>query len=506
MAPGLTRAHRLCVGLAVALLLLVGASRPNAATPDLSPSGWGPGTLVPITLGPGAVTGVLWTAYLVGGLAVLLGLRAGVGALRTWALPLGLGALALLTAPFGSGDHLNYLAYGRILVGGGNPWVESPIDWAGGADPVTSRVEAPWTTEPSVYGPFGALLHGLAALLGGDSLRQGVWVWQVLVVGAWLVVRWVLRRVLDPSAHGRVDVLWTLNPLVFGVGVLGAHIDLIAAALAVVAVGVVVARPGVVGAVLGGGVVALAGSTKFTYAVVGAGIVAAWWLVGLRGGGLVRRVVALGGGFVLVAGVLHAWAGPHVYDQLMRSRQAVSLATPWRPLLEWGRDVWGNEQTRVAISLGAAVLAVLLAWCLLRLSRPAARPWRDLLADGGTDAVAPPSDAVAPVALWVTACLSLAFSLAAPYSLPWYDLLVWAALPALLPGLVDLVALVRLTALSIAYVPGRVLGMTPQVEELTLGVRREVVPWVGVALWVLVIVAGVRSGSALRRGPRRAGT
>jgi len=506
VAPGLTRAHRLCVGLAVALLLLVGASRPNAATPDLSPSGWGPGTLVPITLGPGAVTGVLWTAYLVGGLAVLLGLRAGVGALRTWALPLGLGALALLTAPFGSGDHLNYLAYGRILVGGGNPWVESPIDWAGGADPVTSRVEAPWTTEPSVYGPFGALLHGLAALLGGDSLRQGVWVWQVLVVGAWLGVRWVLRRVLDPSAHGRVDVLWTLNPLVFGVGVLGAHIDLIAAALAVVAVGVVVARPGVVGAVLGGGVVALAGSTKFTYAVVGAGIVAAWWLVGLRGGGLVRRVVALGGGFVLVAGVLHAWAGPHVYDQLMRSRQAVSLATPWRPLLEWGRDVWGNEQTRVAISLGAAVLAVLLAWCLLRLSRPAARPWRDLLADGGTDAVAPPSDAVAPVALWVTACLSLAFSLAAPYSLPWYDLLVWAALPALLPGLVDLVALVRLTALSIAYVPGRVLGMTPQVEELTLGVRREVVPWVGVALWVLVIVAGVRSGSALRRGPRRAGT
>jgi hypothetical protein len=506
VAPGLTRAHRLCVGLAVALLLLVGASRPNAATPDLSPSGWGPGTLVPITLGPGAVTGVLWTAYLVGGLAVLLGLRAGVGALRTWALPVGLGALALLTAPFGSGDHLNYLAYGRILVGGGNPWVESPIDWAGGADPVTSRVEAPWTTEPSVYGPFGALLHGLAALLGGDSLRQGVWVWQVLVVGAWLGVRWVLRRVLDPSAHGRVDVLWTLNPLVFGVGVLGAHIDLIAAALAVVAVGVVVARPGVVGAVLGGGVVALAGSTKFTYAVVGAGIVAAWWLVGLRGGGLVRRVVALGGGFVLVAGVLHAWAGPHVYDQLMRSRQAVSLATPWRPLLEWGRDVWGNEQTRVAISLGAAVLAVLLAWCLLRLSRPAARPWRDLLADGGTDAVAPPSDAVAPVALWVTACLSLAFSLAAPYSLPWYDLLVWAALPALLPGLVDLVALVRLTALSIAYVPGRVLGMTPQVEELTLGVRREVVPWVGVALWVLVIVAGVRSGSALRRGPRRAGT
>ena len=89
----------------------------------------------------------------------------------------------------------------------------------------------------------------------------------------------------------------------------------------------------------------------------------------------------------------------------------------------------------------------------------------------------------------------------APEAVPFAD-----ATRMLDSGLVDLVALVRLTALSIAYVPGRVLGMTPQVEELTLGVRREVVPWVGVALWVLVIVAGVRSGSALRRGPRRAGT
>ena len=372
MAPGLTGAYRLCVGLAVALLLVVGASGPNAAMPDLAPRGWAPGTLLPFALGPGAVTGVLWAAYVIGGLAVFLGLRARVAALRSWALPVVLGGLALLTAPFGSADHVNYLAYGRILVGGGDPWVEAPIEWAGGTDPVTSRVEEPWTTEPSVYGPFGTLLHGLSALVGGDSLRQGVWVWQVLVVLAWLGVRWLLRRVLDPGTHGRVDVLWTLNPLVFGVGVLGAHIDIVAAALAVAAVAVVAVRPGLAGAALGGGFVALAGSTKFTYAVVGVGIVVAWWVVGQRSGGLLRRVVALCAGFVVVAGVLHLWAGPHVYDQLERSRRAVSLATPWRPLLEWARDLYGDAPTRFAISVAAAVLAVVLAWCLLRISRPAA--------------------------------------------------------------------------------------------------------------------------------------
>ena len=534
MAPGLRRLHPLLVGASVALLLLVGASAPNAAQPDLAPRGWAPGTLLPVTLGPAAVTAVLWTAYLVGGLAVLVGLRGRVDGLRTWLVPALLAVLALLTAPFGSADHVNYVAYGRILVGGGNPWVEAPLAWAGGLDPVTSRVEEPWTTEPSVYGPFGTLLHGLSALVGGDSLRQGVWVWQVVVVLSWLGVRALLRRVLSADLHGRVDVLWTLNPLVLGLGVLGAHIDVVGCVLALAAVAAAVLRPGWPGALLAGAFVALAGSTKFTYAVVGLALVAAWWLVGHRSAGLARLVGALVGGSLVVGAALHAWAGPHVYDQLLRSRQAVSLATPWRPVLEWGREAVGNGPTRTGISLAAGALAVVLAACLLRISRPAAstfppdagnlgsagEPFRGEAevspVEEAPDAAPAPDAAAAPApaagvpdlaasALWITACLALAYSLAAPYSLPWYDLLVWCALPAVVPGLVDLVALVRLVALSLAYVPGRVLGMTPAVEDLTLGVRRGVVPWVGLALWAVVIGAGVRHGSRRPSGPRRAG-
>ena len=183
---------------------------------------------------------------------------------------------------------------------------------------------------------------------------------------------------------------------------------------------------------------------------------------------------------------------------------------PWRPLLEWGRDAVGNAPTRLAISLAAGLLAVVLAACLLRLSRPATTfppdPGRSAphrKRSGAKRNFRAERDPTAVVALWVTACLGLAYSLAAPYSLPWYDLLVWCALPALLPGLVDLVALVRLVALALAYVPGRVLGMTPAVEDLTLGVRRGVVPWVGLVLWVVVIAAGVRRGSWPRIAPPR---
>ena len=179
-------------------------------------------------------------------------------------------------------------------------------------------------------------------------------------------------------------MLWTLNPLVIGIGVLGAHIDAVATALALAAVVVAARRPGWSGALLSGACVALAGSTKFTYAVAGVGVVAAWWVLGHRSAVLARLVGSLVAGFVVVAGALHLWAGPHVYDQLLRSRQAVSLATPWRLLLEVGRDAWGNGPTRTGISIAAALLAVLLAWCLLRASRPAVRTDSDLLVDSGT--------------------------------------------------------------------------------------------------------------------------
>ena len=171
---------------------------------------------------------------------------------------------------------------------GGNPWVDAPITWAGGLDPVTSRVEAPWTTEPSVYGPFGTLLHGLSAWVGGNSLRQGVWVWQLLVVLSWLAVRAAAagcaRR--RPARPGRRAV--DPQPAVVGIGVLGAHIDVVATALALAAVVVAARRPGWTGAALSGVFVGLAGSTKFTYAVVAVGVAAAWWVVGHRSAALAK--------------------------------------------------------------------------------------------------------------------------------------------------------------------------------------------------------------------------
>ena len=220
---GVMSSDRLRVGVlttSFAVLVLVGVAGPSAAKPALGPRGWAPGSLAWAPTSA-VVTALLWAAYALGAAAVGLGLvrtpTTREAALR-WRWPLLLAHLTLATSPFGSADHTNYAAYGRIAAGGGDPYVTPPSAWAGGHDPVTSLVEPPWTDPVSVYGPFATLLQSLCSHLGGTSMRETVWLWQVLCVLSWLAVRLLLLRASTSPA--RVDVLWTLNPVVFGVGVL----------------------------------------------------------------------------------------------------------------------------------------------------------------------------------------------------------------------------------------------------------------------------------------------
>jgi hypothetical protein len=90
----------------------------------------------------------------------------------------------------------------------------------------------------------------------------------------------------------------------------------------------------------------------------------------------------------------------------------------------------------------------------------------------------------AVVALAVT---SLGWVLTAPYALPWYDCLAWLPLVLLASSGLDLAMLGRLWVLALAYVPGRVVGMSAEVEAFTLGFRRHAAPWLTLATlcWVV---------------------
>jgi hypothetical protein len=461
----LSRLAAPALALSFVLLLLVGVAGPSAAKPGLGPRGWAPGDL-DWSPGPALVTALLWIAYLVGALGVVLRLRS-EHSVVSWAVPLGLGVLALLTAPFGSADHTNYAAYGRISALGGDPYLTPPSGWSA-LDPVTSAVEPPWTDTVSVYGPFATLLQSLASHLAGANLRQTVWLWQVLIVLAWLAVRFVLLR--TGATHRRVDTLWTLNPLVFGVGVLGAHVDLVAAALAVAALVFAARSPLAAGAFAG-----LAVSCKVTYGVVGLAVLLAWW-VHERVGFVWRAVQFALAALVLVV-PLHVWAGPHVFAQLDRARRSISFATPWRLLYEALSGPLTSAYARTLVTWLAAAMVLVFVVVLARVTR-------DLV----------PATSIGSAARW-TLVFSTAYTVAAPYSLPWYDLLTWATLPVLAASVLDRILLLRLAAMAVAYVPGRVVGMTPTVERVTLWVRRTPVPYVVLLVWVWLSLAARRASS-----------
>jgi hypothetical protein len=170
-------------------------------------------------------------------------------------------------------------------------------------------------------------------------------------------------------------------------------------------------------------------------------------------------------GTALVLAPTYLLAGPHVLDQLSTARRFVSLATPWRLVLDGLTGPLSEGVLRTSIQLLWPVVLVLLALLLarlvgLRLTR------REPVAD----------TRVTEDAALAAVVLGAAYLFAAPYSLPWYDALAWAPLGLVAGGALDALLLTRLVALAIAYVPGRVVGMSAAVEDLTLGYRRQVAP------------------------------
>ena len=469
--------------VSVVLLLAVGGAGDSAATPGLGPGAGTPPWDLAAALGrtatdgsaplasPWLVSAALVLAYLCGAGAVWLGLRAtrdrpalAGPAPRRLLLAGGVAALLLtLVPPVGSADHLSYVAYGRITAAGGDSYAVAPVDWRGGTDPVAGAVQPPWQHTPNVYGPVATQAFSLAARLGGGSLRLTVWWWQLCCALAFVAAGLLLDRAArgDPRARLRAAVLWTANPVLLGQLVLGAHVDVLAAGFAVAAL--VVLRPGSAApglpatpraplpaaarALLAGVLVGAAAGTKAPYAL--AGVAALWALPGPVARPAWWRSVGLGllgAVAVLVPGYL--WAGPHAFDQSRVAAGFTSIASPWRAVANLAGPVVGTGVVRAVL----VPVAVLLAgWLAVRIGRRTADP------------------ALALTAAWV---------LLAPYALPWYDALVWAPLALCVAAVPQLEALLlaRLTVLALAYLPGRVVGLTPSLEAVSLGFRRYVAP------------------------------
>jgi hypothetical protein len=176
-------------------------------------------------------------------------------------------------------------------------------------------------------------------------------------------------------------------------------------------------------------------------------------------------------------------AGPHVFDQLRRAAYYVSLATPWRLILDDLTGRYGHDEARVVVARLAVLLAVVLLVALSLLS-----PRQ-------------PEASVTQSAARAAFLLTAAWVIAAPYTLPWYDALVWAPLALLPSSGLDLVLLGRTTLLAVAYVPGRITGVPASLSRVGLDLRTSVAPRALLVLMVALVLAATTT--QLARRPRR---
>jgi hypothetical protein len=354
------------------------------------------------------------------------------------------GALAMLP-PIGSADPLSYAAYGRMTATGHDPYSTSPAQLARTGDPVAAAVEVPWQHTPSVYGPVATAEQAAASAIAGRDVALTVWLLGLVNALAFAGVGLLALRCADTEhARRRVAALWSANPLLWLAVGSGAHLDVLAALPAVAAIALLRRSR------LGAG--ALAGVALSVKAPAGLVLLAMAWMRRHSR----RDLIALAAGAALVAVPGYAVAGTAAFEQLSRASRLVSLATPWRLLVD------SAHPPRRLVGILAFVLFALL---VVALARRGPRP-----------------QSVAAVA----AILTVAYVLAAPYALPWYDVLPWALLPLALASWRDWALLAHTVVLSLSYLPGRaaaVLGRA--VHDVTWGMRTDVAP----VLLLLLLVA-----------------
>lgn len=426
-------------------------------------------------VGPDAhlVIGLSAGALAVGALGVALGLLAARAGWTPSPRPLLiaglLAAVALaLVPPFGSGDHLNYAAYGRMVTLGHNPYTTAAIDLPG--DPIADAVEPPWREEVSVYGPLATAEQALASWLGGDSVRLTVFVLALLNAAAFAVTGWLLYRYArDRAARLRTLWLWTLNPLLLYQLVSGLHVDTLSI-LATLAALLALRRSAAGAGVLLG----LAVAVKATVGLALGGLL--WVRRGSR-----RTVAIILGCFIGTAGIGYAAGGPHVLDQTRSAARMVSLAVPWHLVAPSMDGLLGHGTSRQIISILTIAVTVGLVVGLLR--------------------VLPPVTEDVETALRVSVALCLAWLFASSYALPWYGGLGWALL-ALLPATrLDGVLLARTLIISLAYLPARTVPLPDDLGWLLTVGRAQIAPWLltGVlAVLVMICLRAPRLGAPRR--------
>ncbi|MGP3934323.1 polyprenol phosphomannose-dependent alpha 1,6 mannosyltransferase MptB [Nonomuraea sp. KM88] len=475
------------IGASILLTLSIGLLGPSPMVPALTGAAWQPPYSFEVRPDPHLTIAMAAAALVLGGLGLLLALSLIRGPrvlpeLARTAVMIGClaaGVLAFLP-PSGSGDHLNYAVYGRMVTLGVDPYTHGAVDLPG--DPVADAVEEPWREEPSVYGPVATALQAVASWVGGDSLRLTIFVLALFNAAAFIVTGLLIDRFArgDPARRLRAALLWTANPLLLYQLVAGMHADTLAVACMVAAL-LSRARPAGSGVLLGLGV-----AIKINAGLVALG--PAWELRRRP-----ARLALMAGCALAVVVAGYAIVGTAAIEPITRTSKAISHASFWKLVQGWLQSVVGTGSAyRGEIQVGSLLVLALVAWSLFRLASGTASRAGSVATDGG-----------GPEAPVVAAVLVVAYVFATPYILPWYDGLALGLLALVTASALDMFVVAHLLVLSLAYLPARVEGQPQDLVWLSTELRPRLA-WALLALTVALLVWAWRAAGRARTRPASA--
>ncbi len=477
-------AAAVAIGASIVLTITISLLGPSAMVPALPGPAWQPPYFLSLHPAPHLVVAMGAAAIVLGALGLLLGLRGLPGKPSTWVM-IGCVAAGLLAflPPSGSGDHLNYAAYGRMVVLGVNPYTHGATALPG--DPIADAVEAPWREEPSVYGPVATAVQALASWIGGDSVRLTVFVLALVNAAAFIATALLIDRFTrdDPAVRLRAALLWTANPLLLYHLVAGMHIDTLAIACMVAAV---LSRTRLVraGLLLGLGV-----AVKLNAGLVALG--PAWELRRRP-----ARLAVMAGTAVGVVVLGYALTGPSALAPVSRTSKSVSFASYWKLVQGWLQSLFGSGAYRAELQVASVAVIVLLAYLLFRLVAATSSGGAPGFLGVGREGVSAPVVAVVVVTAYV---------FATPYILPWYDGMAFGLLALVAASALDRFLMVHLLVLSLGYLPARVAGQPEDLVWLTTVVRSRMVPWALLALTIALGWWAWRAAARARRPRASAG-
>jgi hypothetical protein len=410
----------------------------------------------------------LWVSALAGG----LGLAAALVAVRRGARPplralliaaAAIVAVLVVLPPAGSTDSLDYMAFGRMVVLGHSPYVMVPWDLAHLHDAVGRSIPWEWGRNPSSYGPAATVEQYVAARLGGTSVARIVFWLKLGNAVAFGIVAFAADRLLrsDPAARLRAHLLWTVNPLLIWQLIAAAHLDVLAAAAGLLGLLVAAGWPAMpapgterLGRVLAGGaLVGMAADIKITFVLFGLGL--AW---AFRRSPAACAVAAVG-----MLGVLlpsYAWFGPPAIEAIT-SRGDRTTADNFYQLFGGRHGPLMDHVGVIAIVLGVGVGIVVLSRLPIR---PAAQP-----------------------AMFAALGLSTAWLFTFQYQLPSYEAMIICLLILTPACWLDWLVVARLTAATIALMPG---GSRPPPTQLLARLSTDVLT-LGAPIVLLAVMIGL---------------